>query len=185
MGKFEIKQDKLSKYRFNLKANNGQVILSSEAFNSKAACENGIESVRKNCQDDEKFERKTAKDGSPYFNLKASNGQVIGASEMYSSTAAMENGIASVKKNAPDAPVDDKGSILMDEMGVWQQNSTTDCKIHVFCAPEIPLPTVEVAYEEYEKFLRDSAILQALMEGGVEHWQGYEKAIDNINKIGF
>lgn len=67
----------------------------------------------------------------------------------------------------------------------WQQNSTTDCKIHVFCAPEIPLPTVEVAYKEYEKFLRDSAILQALMEGGVEHWQGYEKAIDNINKIDF
>ncbi|WP_318345905.1 YegP family protein [Flagellimonas baculiformis] len=107
MGKFEIKTDKSGQFRFNLKAGNGQVILSSESYSSKAACENGIESVKKNSQDDSKFERKTAKDGSPYFNLKASNGQVIGASEMYSSTAAMENGIASVKKNAPGASIED------------------------------------------------------------------------------
>lgn len=110
MGKFEIKTDKSGQFRFNLKAGNGQVILSSEAYTTKSACENGIESVKKNSQDDGKFERKTAKDGSPYFNLKASNGQVIGASEMYSSTAAMENGIASVKKNAPDASVEDISS---------------------------------------------------------------------------
>lgn len=107
MGKFEIKTDKSGQFRFNLKAGNGQIILSSESYSSKAACENGIESVKKNSQDDSKFERKTAKDGSPYFNLKASNGQVIGASEMYSSTAAMENGIASVKKNAPGASIED------------------------------------------------------------------------------
>ncbi|MFD2100630.1 YegP family protein [Flagellimonas iocasae] len=110
MGKFEIKKDKSGQFRFNLKAGNGQVILSSEAYTTKSACENGIESVRKNSQDDGKFERKTAKDGSPYFNLKATNGQVIGASEMYSSTSAMENGVASVKKNAPDASVDDISS---------------------------------------------------------------------------
>lgn len=107
MGKFEIKTDKSGQFRFNLKANNGQVILSSEAYTTKAACENGIESVRKNSQEDGRFDRKTAKDGSPYFNLKASNGQVIGNSEMYSSTSAMENGIASVKTNAPSASVDD------------------------------------------------------------------------------
>jgi len=63
--------------------------------------------VQKNAQDDARFERKTAKDGSPYFNLKASNGQVIGNSEMYSSASAMENGIASVKKNAPSAAIED------------------------------------------------------------------------------
>lgn len=107
MGKFEIKTDKSGQFRFNLKAGNGQVILSSEAYTTKSACENGIESVKTNSQDDNRFERKTAKDGSPYFNLKASNGQVIGASEMYSSTSAMENGIASVKSNAPGADVDD------------------------------------------------------------------------------
>lgn len=99
--------DKSGQYRFNLKAGNGQVILSSEAYTTKAACENGIESVKKNSQDDGRFDRKTAKDGSPYFNLKASNGQVIGNSEMYSGTSAMENGIASVKKNAPGADIED------------------------------------------------------------------------------
>ena len=107
MGKFEIKTDKSGKYRFNLKAGNGQVILSSQGYASKSGCDNGIDSVRKNSQDDSMFERMTAKDGSPYFCLKASNGQVIGNSEMYSSTSAMENGIASVKKNAPDASVEE------------------------------------------------------------------------------
>ena len=110
MGKFEIKKDKAGKFRFNLKAGNGQVILSSEAYNSKAACDNGIESVRKNSADDGRFERKTAKNGKAYFNLKAANGQVIGASQMYASEASMENGIASVKNNAPDASVDDQSA---------------------------------------------------------------------------
>ncbi|MEC3964268.1 YegP family protein [Flagellimonas halotolerans] len=107
MGKFEIKTDKAGKYRFNLKAGNGQVILSSQGYSSKSACENGIESVRAHAPDDGNFERNTAKDGSPFFNLKASNGQVIGNSEMYSSESAMENGISSVKKNAPSASVEE------------------------------------------------------------------------------
>lgn len=107
MGKFEIKKDKSDQFRFNLKASNGQVILSSEAYKTKASCENGIASVKTNSTDDNKFERKTAKNGSPYFNLKATNGQVIGSSEMYSNTSAMENGIASVKNNAKDASIED------------------------------------------------------------------------------
>ncbi|MCM4172627.1 DUF1508 domain-containing protein [Arenibacter sp. TNZ] len=53
------------------------------------------------------FKRNTASDGSPYFNLKASNGQVIGTSEMYSATSAMETGIASVKANAASAIIED------------------------------------------------------------------------------
>ncbi len=108
MGKFVINTDKAGKQRFNLLASNGQVILSSQGYSSKAACDNGIESVRKNSQDDSMFDRKTAKDGSPYFSLKASNGQVIGDSQMYSSESAMENGIASVRTNAPKATVEDK-----------------------------------------------------------------------------
>ena len=107
MGKFEIKSTSSGQVMFNLKAGNGQVILTSESYTTKAACENGIESVRTNSQNDDRFDRNTAKNGSPYFNLKASNGQIIGKSEMYSSTDAMENGIASVKKNAPDAEVVD------------------------------------------------------------------------------
>jgi len=107
MGKFEIKKDRAGKFRFNLKAGNGQVILSSEAYNTKSACDNGIESVRKNCSNDARFERTKAKNGKPRFNLKANNGQVIGSSQMYASTSSMENGISSVKKNAPKAKVDD------------------------------------------------------------------------------
>ncbi|SMC44976.1 YegP family protein [Pedobacter africanus] len=107
MGKFEITTRKNGEYQFNLKAGNGQVILASEGYSSKSACQNGIESVRKNASDDSKFERKTSTNGKPYFNLKASNGQVIGNSEMYESEASRENGIESVKKNAPTADVSD------------------------------------------------------------------------------
>lgn len=103
-GKFELKVAKNGKYHFNLKAGNGQIILSSEMYESKSAAENGIASVQKNAPDDGRYERKVSSNGKPYFNLKAGNGQAIGASEMYESAASMENGIESVKKNAPDAP---------------------------------------------------------------------------------
>lgn len=103
MGKFEITTRKNGEIQFNLKAGNGQVILASEGYSSKSGCLNGIESVRKNSQDDSKFEKKTSSNGKPYFNLKATNGQIIGTSEMYESEAGRDNGIESVKKNAPDA----------------------------------------------------------------------------------
>ena len=106
MGKFEVKTDKAGKFRFNLKASNGQVILSSQGYSTKAACENGIESVKKNSQNDAMYERVESSNGKPYFNLKSSNGQVIGTSQMYSSEKALENGMDSVKKNAPGAAVE-------------------------------------------------------------------------------
>ncbi len=106
-GKFELKKTDSGKFMFNLKAGNGQVILSSQLYASKSSAENGIESVRKNCADDARFERKVSSKGEPYFSLTATNGQNIGKSETYSSESAMENGIASVKKNAPDAKVED------------------------------------------------------------------------------
>jgi len=105
MGTFLISKRKNDEFQFVLKAGNGQVILASEGYTTKAACENGIESVRKNSQIDERFDKLEAKNGNPYFNLKASNGQIIGSSEMYESVAARDNGIESVKKNAPEADV--------------------------------------------------------------------------------
>jgi hypothetical protein len=105
MGKFVITLRKNGEFQFNLKATNGQVILTSEGYTTKAACLNGVESVRKNAPVEERFEIKVAKNGKPYFNLKASNGQVIGASQMYASERTMKQGIASVQKNAPEAPV--------------------------------------------------------------------------------
>jgi hypothetical protein len=107
MAKFEVYQDAKSEYRFRLKAGNGQKILASEGYKAKASCMNGIESVKTNSQDDSKFERKESKNGKHYFNLKASNGQVIGTSEMYEASSGMENGIASVKKNAPIATIEE------------------------------------------------------------------------------
>ncbi len=106
MGKFVISTRKNGELQFNLKADNGQVILTSEGYTSRTACENGIESVKKNANDDGRYERKKSTNGKDYFNLKAGNGQVIGSSEMYESSSAMENGIASVKKNAPGASVE-------------------------------------------------------------------------------
>jgi uncharacterized protein YegP (UPF0339 family) len=107
MAKFEIYKDKRGEFRFRLKAGNGQNILASEGYSAKSGCTNGIESVRKNSTDDSRYERLESKNGSPYFNLKAGNNQVIGSSEMYSSTSAMENGISSVKNNATDASIAD------------------------------------------------------------------------------
>lgn len=108
MGKFVITKRNNGEFQFNLKAGNGQTILASEGYTTKAACTNGIESVKTNSQDDGRFDRKESSNGKPYFNLKASNGQIIGTSEMYESVAARENGIESVKKNAPDAEIDDQ-----------------------------------------------------------------------------
>lgn len=98
-GWFEVNQHKNGQYGFVLKASNGEPILVSEQYMKKATALDGIASVRVNSPIDNRYERLTAKDGSPYFNLKAANGQVIGTSEMYSSTANRDKGIESVKTN--------------------------------------------------------------------------------------
>lgn len=86
-------------------AGNGQIILSSEMYESKSAAENGIASVQRNAGDDGRYARLTSSGGDPYFTLKAGNGEVIGKSEMYDSASSMENGIESVKNNAPGAAI--------------------------------------------------------------------------------
>jgi uncharacterized protein len=105
MGKFATKTGKDGQYYFNLKADNGQVILSSEGYTTTAARQNGIDSVKKNASDDKRFEKQVSGNGKFYFNLKSTNGQVIGKSLMYESEASRDNGIASVKSNAPGAGV--------------------------------------------------------------------------------
>lgn len=107
MGKFEITTRKNGEYQFYLKAPNGQIILVSEGYYSKSACLNGIESVKKNSQDDSRFMRSTSSNGKYYFNLKASNGQIIGFSEIYETMASRDNGIESVKKIAAGASIED------------------------------------------------------------------------------
>ena len=119
MGKFAIKKVKTG-IKFNLKAGNGEIIATSEVYSSESACKNGIESVRKNAPiaklEDQtvegfetltnpKFEVYTDKAGEYRFRLTARNGEIIATSEGYKAKASCMNGIESVRKNAPDAPV--------------------------------------------------------------------------------
>jgi uncharacterized protein len=105
---FEITRSaKSGEFYFHLKASNGEIILRSEGYTKKASAVNGIESVKKNSPLETRYERKTAKNGELFFNLRAKNRQVIGTSETYKAEAGRENGIVSVKKNGPSARVND------------------------------------------------------------------------------
>lgn len=106
--KFVLSQAKNGQFMFNLKAGNGETILTSELYTGKDGARGGIESVRKNAGIEARYERRTSSNGNPYFVLKAGNGEEIGRSETYSSTGAMEDGIQSVMKNAPDAQTVDE-----------------------------------------------------------------------------
>lgn len=108
MGKFTISKRKNDEYQFNLKAGNGEIILISEGYTTKANCKNGIESVRINSQDDSRYDRRVAVNEKDYFVLKARNGEIIGKSQYYSSKLSMEIGIDSVKNNAPTAEIVDE-----------------------------------------------------------------------------
>ena len=104
-GKFECYTDKAGEYRFRLKASNGNTILSSEGYKSKASCTGGIESVKTNSVDPGRFVKTTTPTGMFRFNLTAKNSQIIGTSQNYKSESGRNNGIKSVGKSAPDATV--------------------------------------------------------------------------------
>ncbi len=120
MGKFVAKITKNGGYSFNLKAANGEVIATSEVYNTEASCLNGIESVRKNAVEakledqtvegfekvtNPKFEVYKDKAGEFRFRLKARNGEIIAVGESYKAKASCLNGIDSIRRNAPDSPV--------------------------------------------------------------------------------
>lgn len=98
-GWYELSKNDKGQFHFVLKAGNGEVILRSETYETKAAAETGIASVQKNSPLDERYERKEAVNGKFYFNLKAANHQIIGTSQMYTSSSGRDNGIESVKTN--------------------------------------------------------------------------------------
>lgn len=104
-GKFEVYVDKAGEHRFRLKAGNGETILTSEGYSAKSGCENGIDSVKRNATNADRFEKITTESGKFRFNLKAGNNQVIGTSQNYDSESGRDNGIDSVGRNAPDADV--------------------------------------------------------------------------------
>lgn len=102
---YVLKKDAAGKFMFNLKAKNGEVILTSQSYVDKQGALNGIDSVRTHGPHDSNFVREKSTANEPYFNLKAANGQVIGRSEMYSAESGRENGIASVKANCSSTEV--------------------------------------------------------------------------------
>ncbi|GAA5187985.1 YegP family protein [Acinetobacter kookii] len=106
-GWYEVSQASDGQYRFVLKAGNGEVILTSELYKTKASAQNGIESVQKNSPEDNRYERLEAKNGKPYFNLKAANHQIIGTSQFYSSEQSRDKGIESVKNNGSSTTIKD------------------------------------------------------------------------------
>ena len=106
-GWYELTKTDKGQYSFVLKAGNNEVILRSEQYEAKASATNGIASVQTNSAMDERYDRKVAQDGRPYFNLKAGNHQIVGTSQMYASEATCANGIASVKTNGPSTTVKD------------------------------------------------------------------------------
>ncbi len=106
-GSYELSKNPKGQFSFVLKAGNGEVILRSEQYESKASALNGILSVQTNSPLDERFERKEASDGRPYFNLKAGNHQIIGTSQMYASVASRDNGILSVQTNGASTAMKD------------------------------------------------------------------------------
>ncbi|WP_095051423.1 YegP family protein [Pseudomonas sp. Irchel s3b2] len=107
-GWYEVSKTSNGQFKFVLKAANAETILTSELYTSRGAADGGIASVQANSPLDERYEKKTTKDGHPYFNLKAGNHEIIGSSESYSTDAARDKGIASVKANGPTTVIKDK-----------------------------------------------------------------------------
>lgn len=106
-GKFVLKKTGKGKFVFNLRAANGLVILTSEAYRNKGSALKGIESVRKHAVKDANFERRTTKNGQAYFVLKSTNKQIIGQSETYASPSSVGKGIASVQAHSQTARIED------------------------------------------------------------------------------
>ena len=120
MGKFVIRRTNTG-IKFDLKAGNGEVIATSEVYSSEDACRKGIASVQKNApaaavedqtvegfaqEKHPKFEVYSDKAGEFRFRLKATNGQIIAVGEGYKAKASCLKGIDSIRRNAPESPVE-------------------------------------------------------------------------------
>ena len=105
--KFVVKKDRGGQFMFNLIANNGRVVLTSERYKSKVSALNGIKSVKKHAKAEKNFDRSKAKGGGLCFVLKASNGEPVGRSQVYKGASGCTGGIASVRRCAPGSKIDD------------------------------------------------------------------------------
>lgn len=90
-------------YSFTFVNDDGLKIVKSENYSAKRSALNGIESVKKNCTIDNRYEMKESKNGKYYFNLKASNGQIIATSHLFESETERNDAIEQLKQQAPEA----------------------------------------------------------------------------------
>lgn len=106
MARFIVFKSSERHYRFRLIADNGEPVLRSEGYTSRESCMRGIESVRLNSQFHDNFVRRRSSNGQYYFFLRASNGEIIGDSELYTNSSSAEQGIQAVMREAINAPVE-------------------------------------------------------------------------------
>lgn len=104
--RFKITKNNADEYTFNLTAANGEKVLASERYTTRVSAESGIAAVKVNAAIDARYERRVAQNGQLYFVLKAGNGEIVGVSETYTSSAAREQGVAAVKACALAAGVE-------------------------------------------------------------------------------
>lgn len=83
----------------------GKTVVKSENYAQKASAKNGIESVKKNCQDDARYELKESSNGKSFFNIKSTNGQIVGTSALFANDEERAAAIAELKANSADAEV--------------------------------------------------------------------------------
>lgn len=106
-GYYVIGKNASNLFHFVLKADNNEVILTSETYISKGGAESGIKSCQENSPSDSRYKKEVSRASQPYFNLTATNGQIIGTSQMYQSTSGRDNGITSCKVNGPTKVIKD------------------------------------------------------------------------------
>lgn len=101
------KSDASEPYTFSFMNDEAKMLVKSENYAAKKSCLNGIESVKKNSQLDERIELCESKNAKFYFNVKASNGQVVATSALFATTDERTQAIATLKAKAPTAVTED------------------------------------------------------------------------------
>ncbi|GAA4418480.1 YegP family protein [Acidovorax lacteus] len=104
---FEIARESDGRYRISLQGEQGDCLLRSEPLPTRAAALGALDALRQHGALDARYGRLSARDGSPYFTLKAGNGQVLAQSPRFRGARARDEGIAQAQRLVAQAPVRD------------------------------------------------------------------------------
>ncbi len=105
MSTFNTKVGNDNQYYFNFKNADGKILLTSEGYTTVAARDNGIESVKKNLSNNDRYEHLLSSNGKYYFNIKASNGQVVAKSAMFDNEVDKANALSTIQAEGTDATI--------------------------------------------------------------------------------